>query len=493
MSRQRYYEGNAENRCYKINSTHLSVMGKTQLDTTAVIERLQNSPDITSISIGNNFITFNQLNKIFNTLENNKSVTKLSLNSMKIKFPDDLINEGHNPENTYKEIVKSLTELLKDNKVISILDLSNCKITSVGIEVLAKMLEVNTSLSTLYLKNCELNVSNIKIIARALKPNQHLEKLSLAGNDLTAPSVQALTELLIKNKTITSLNLNGCNITNLGAKHLSSKLSGDVSLKTLHLNFNKIGDTGLYAIANMLCNNKSLASFYLIGLDKCVNKGFKFIAKFLEYNNTLSELCLSHNNIDTTAAETIASSLIKNSTLSILDLSHNNITIDGVLSLLSALAETNREKPFTLNISHNNITDAEYEMISKFLQGNTSISVIITEESETTKYVEKLFKKAKDDLDDPLPEQNDKASIRHETDTKEIPITSWKELEEDCLKNNGVNTNSTNKITTCLSSPEIQYNSTQHLPIASNDSDDEYCGETNIIGGLPPIDLSFID
>jgi len=102
------------------------------------------------------------------------------------------------------------------------------------------------------LQSAQLAAGDVATIALWLKDNEVLTKLDLACNSIDDAGAEALASALRVNGVMTNLNLAGCGIGNEGVKAIGSALAVNGVLTELWLPENEIGDEGAKALASAL-------------------------------------------------------------------------------------------------------------------------------------------------------------------------------------------------------------------------------------------------
>ncbi|XP_047677464.1 protein phosphatase 1 regulatory subunit 37 isoform X2 [Tachysurus fulvidraco] len=152
-----------------------------------------------------------------------------------------------------------LGELLKHNRTLRTLDLSNNAISDSGLEELCDGLRVQKSgLRTLVLHNNQITHRGMTHLGSVLPSLRTLETLALSSNDLEDRGLHALKEALICNRSILRLNLASVRITCEGAVVLAEFLAESRFLQTLDVRWNHILTGGLMAFALALKLNCTL-------------------------------------------------------------------------------------------------------------------------------------------------------------------------------------------------------------------------------------------
>jgi Ran GTPase-activating protein (RanGAP) involved in mRNA processing and transport len=148
--------------------------------------------------------------------------------------------------------------------------------------------------------------------------------------------MEALAEALNENKTLQILNLTSSLVVPNSLTPLASLvLHNHASLKIIHLSYNKLVDVS--ALGDAIAENDTLSEIYL-NYNLINSKSAIAVAQGLTYNNTLEVLDFNYNNMGDEGAFAFATALgAKNNTLKILGLGHNEISQRGAVALASAM------------------------------------------------------------------------------------------------------------------------------------------------------------
>ena len=158
-------------------------------------------------------------------------------------------------------------------KRIRYLNISNNKITNIGMYILNTFLIKNQTLQVLDMSNNEkINTDGIKLILKALKLHPNIKKLNISNMNLTG-SGEYISDLLRENKSIHILIMKNDNFNNVDMEFIAKELSKrDTTLKILDLSENiNIGNEGLREIGKIIYNNISIKSIGLDGMNLSIN------------------------------------------------------------------------------------------------------------------------------------------------------------------------------------------------------------------------------
>ncbi|XP_076834328.1 protein phosphatase 1 regulatory subunit 37 [Brachyhypopomus gauderio] len=163
-----------------------------------------------------------------------------------------------NDLNSYQDSMQ-LGLLLKYNRTLQTLDLSNNAISDSGLEELCEGLRAQKyGLKALVLRNNQITYRGMTHLESVLPVSRTLETLDLGRNYLENQGIHILKEALISNRSLTQLILASVGITCEGAVLLAEFLAESRLLQTLDLRYNHVLTGGLMAFALALRINRSL-------------------------------------------------------------------------------------------------------------------------------------------------------------------------------------------------------------------------------------------
>uniref|UniRef100_A0A667YHR2 NACHT domain-containing protein n=1 Tax=Myripristis murdjan TaxID=586833 RepID=A0A667YHR2_9TELE len=203
-------------------------------------------------------------------------------------------------------------------------------------------------------RNCrKARLTHCEVVASALTSNPHLTELDLSENKLQDSEVKLLSAgLESPNCRLETLRMSRCWFSLSSCVSLASALKSNPHLTELDLSENKLQDSGVKLLSAGLespnCRLKTLRlRFCRLSESSCAS-----LAWALKSNPHLTELDLSHNNLQDSGVKllsagleslnccaSLASALKSNPHLTELDLSENKLQDPGV-KLLSDLVES---------------------------------------------------------------------------------------------------------------------------------------------------------
>jgi hypothetical protein len=265
-------------------------------------------------------------------------------------------------ESTFNpEIIRSLSDGLKQNSSLAELDLLHITIPSMVETILLEdllnslntphltlegiqdpsttdlnkkifqSLKSSTTLRTLLIRNMPLVLEDIHALFSAIKDNNSIESFILStGTQVDQKGAEILREILQTKKNITTLNLINNSITDQICQYIAEGLKNNQTLRSLDLSENQISAGGIIAICNSLKTNWSLKNLVL-----CDNPGFSFPAltalkDMLASNTTIRRLWISncYQPREENEVDLICSGLKLNESLTFVDIYSSDIPDD---------------------------------------------------------------------------------------------------------------------------------------------------------------------
>ena len=153
----------------------------------------------------------------------------------------------------HEEGTHHIAELLTNTNVVNKLDLSRNRVCAEGLKSLCEALVTNTSLTELDLYGCSIVVSedNGPVLTEMLRRNKTLKVLNLSWNSVTESGCHYIATGLKDNTSLRALNLSYCGLTDLGMEILSTGLNDYI--EELYLGGNEeITISGLKTLASHL-------------------------------------------------------------------------------------------------------------------------------------------------------------------------------------------------------------------------------------------------
>ena len=196
-----------------------------------LIDAVEGNPNLKGLSLANNALSAQNIKRIGSFLAENKSLQSLMLGN-------DWWRIVYDSQDVSLEEIKPLTDALRKNNTLRVLDLDGLKMTPDAMAELFDALKENKSIQELALKRTgsdkkvfadlfadylasnpnlqavdiwanELGPGSGAKIAKALEKNTHLKELWACHNSFNKKDYYALAEMLPKNKVLTRIHWDG--------------------------------------------------------------------------------------------------------------------------------------------------------------------------------------------------------------------------------------------------------------------------------------------
>ena len=201
-----------------------------------------------------------------------------------------------------------------------------------------------------------------------------LETLWLRENLMGTAGVQALSDALSRNGTLTGLSLGRNGINREGGRLLAAALRRNTALTQLWLYGNELGDGGCSSLAESLLVNSTLRELYLGG-NGITDLGAKDLGSMLGHNSALAKLELYRNDVTDAGASYLADGLRVNGGLVDLNVRGNRIGPGGCTALVSAL-ETNGTVG-QIDLRENELGDVDLDRIEYLVGGLSRLCIVL--------------------------------------------------------------------------------------------------------------------
>ena len=209
---------------------------------------LSESPFINNISLKNNILESDGINKIFSALSSQNS------NLISLDFSDTKLDE---------KAMKIISEKINENVTLQKLTLSYNNFKSAGNHINNLLIKEN-NLKYLDLSFCDIS-TQFNLLFQGLIKNQNLKLINLSGNYIPIKKeiLNDLGKVLSDNTNLISLFLNECNIDDIGMNYINNNLAKNHFLQTLSLNHNFITKKSISGLENSIQKSKVIKHIYL--------------------------------------------------------------------------------------------------------------------------------------------------------------------------------------------------------------------------------------
>ena len=160
--------------------------------------------------------------------------------------------------------VSILSEILKTNKTIKILELQSSSLTG-GIKQVSDSLFNNKRLEQLWLSYITgITDEDITHLSTMLSSNTTLKEVDLYNCNITDNGVRYICEGLTKNQTLTKLNIGGNHqITSVSTNTIADLIQTTTSLTRLDLDYTSLNNDDIKTICTSLKKNTTIRKLYL--------------------------------------------------------------------------------------------------------------------------------------------------------------------------------------------------------------------------------------
>ena len=273
---------------------------------------------------------------IFRSLQHNTSLEELDL------------SENHQLGKS-EGVGSEIERMLKVNRKLKILNLSDCKLDTAVATSIFSSLEANTSLEELDLsENIQLAEGDSEIVGCAiegmLNVNRTLKVLNLSDCQVTDPIVEHILTGLTKNTSLVTLNMGSCTLTASCAVSLLQQMTTHPTL-SITVGIHGVGMVEMDKLGTISCVtsdtspercveffrelNYSSIKISKLEVMNLTNQTAEDFAMGLAKNKSVQELVLRNNNIGSAGAVSMFKSLEHNTSLEELDLSENSQLAEG--------------------------------------------------------------------------------------------------------------------------------------------------------------------
>ena len=343
-------------------------------DNVAITTVITCNPLLEKISMSNCELSGSQINEITKTL---KSLSRLQY-----------FNISHNNATTDEAVIEldstnPLKQLYISNcglsefcvttviSTISLLDVSENKLTTSSVNEIISVIISNPLLQHLNVANCELSELQIITLCRALQRTSLLTFLDISHNEVTRAAANKLAKVLMNNKLLQHLNFSACHFQEDTLMLIIDSLAYITSLVSFDVSYNIITEKSAKQIADVLSK-----SIYLEQLSLCACFADNSIAameifKAISHHSSLIHLNLKLNVFNSDLIELIASVLEHNLNIKYLDLGRCNLQNSGFMKILNSLAKSNAFQ--YLNLEENVVSESLASKVTSLVHRNSTL------------------------------------------------------------------------------------------------------------------------
>ena len=222
--------------------------------------------------------------------------------------------------------VNTVVLFLKRLKILTTLNISGCRITEQGADMIAAVLLQTVSLKILDVSNTTLNVAKVQKINYTLKSLTSLKSLKINNNNISDEAADSVATVIVNNLLLEKLNLSHNKLSSAGALQIVNALLISKNIKMINISNNFISSDNVEKLSKALS-------------ECCV----------------LQELDLSYNFLMLNSVMTIAQHFRQHPTLQILDLSNNAASFSSACEFIVDIILSVNQELVSLNVSGRNI------------------------------------------------------------------------------------------------------------------------------------------
>ena len=230
---------------------------------------LKESPFINGISLKNNLLYNDGVNKIISSISDENS------NLVSLDLTDTKIDE---------KTMRTISEIINKDFVLQKLILSYNDFSTAG-NYINNLLSKESNLKYLDLSFCNIT-TQFNAIFQGLGKNQNLKFINFTGNYIPMKKeiLNEIGKVFSDNIYLKNFILNECNIDDIGMNYINKNLENNHSLMTLSLNHNFITKKSISGLENAIIKNGIIKHVYLYENEELNFKMINQIEKALKNN-----------------------------------------------------------------------------------------------------------------------------------------------------------------------------------------------------------------
>jgi len=220
----------------------------------------------------------------------------------------------------------------------------------IGHKEIFDKLSLDNSVIFLNLPQSGLVPESIVSLSQSLKENHSINLLNISDNIIGDVGSQALGELLFNNEVITKLDISNGQISKEGIKYITTSLEGNKVIKCLNISGNKIGDVGSIAVANLIERNLSLIDLNVSEMLTLDIGAAYIIDRLVHQNQSILHINLANNNITDALAEDILEILPKTHSVVSFNIASNHFNPSNISAITEIISKTTADNIIQLTL-----------------------------------------------------------------------------------------------------------------------------------------------
>ena len=303
--------------------------------------------------------TTEQAESIFQTVTENSQLKTLDISNNKLyRVEPGLLTKAVNKLKTlnisYTRLrtwqTKSVFQNLINNSQLKSLDISNNKLSSLEPDLLAKAIK---HLETLNIMSTALTPQQTNSIISSIAKDSQVKSLNMSFNNLSLVNVSLLTRAVNRQE---SLKMRETSLTTHQTESILATISEGSKLKSLDISFIDLSSVDPVLLARAV---SKLDSFNVKGTSLTTEQVQSILADNSKVSQ-LKNLNISYNNLSSVDPVTLARAV---NSLETLDMKSTSLRTQQAESIFGAIVESSQLK--TLNMSHNNLSSVNPELLSR--------------------------------------------------------------------------------------------------------------------------------
>ncbi|OQR91480.1 hypothetical protein THRCLA_08983 [Thraustotheca clavata] len=249
--------------------------------------------------------------------------------------------------------------------------------TKAGVTDLVQKLNANSTKSMYILSTRKVSSSDAISLATALKTNSTMEEFYISGHNLGDDGLQAFADVLAHNCVLRKLAVGTESLGDNGVRILCNGLGNNSNSKieSFDMELKSIGNDGASAMGEILAKNNSIRQL-VVARNRIQTPGFEQLVLGLNASNYLEELDIAENNL--TLLNEDGSNLVQwiskpNCSLKIVNIAGNPLGDSAVVFLKSLAINTSIE---SLNLSSTELTSAAWAALGYALSKNSTLKTL---------------------------------------------------------------------------------------------------------------------
>ena len=257
-----------------------------------LIKNILNLKNISKIYLQRNNINDNDIQRISNYIKEYKSHLK------ELHLQSNLIGVNGS---------ESIAEMIKDNIYLKVLNITDNPLQSQGINNICNSItDSKNVISELLINSTKCNDYCIEKIVKMLKFNKNLQILTMTENKFTNKGVDKILSTLRTNNTLIQISIGNKFINYTAFEHLDEYLSFNKSLLSLEIKSSKVTDDIVKKLSKLLLINKTLSYINLVD-NLITREGLISLGQYLNKNKTIKQI-MALLNVDRSEEQSIKSS-----------------------------------------------------------------------------------------------------------------------------------------------------------------------------------------